>query len=1180
MERKPKWMSKLLAVFLTAILVISVFPVSGLADDPAPTLAAPTYQLDGTRTQLRLMHNNAFSNAARMADDYEGADAVRVYYTEDGTEPTSASTRISIVPGSVRVYIFDPVPGVTYRAVIYSGSAKSFVGDYTMTPNPPTWQLTNGVPMTSNGLYDADDLAGGIVLAAGEGQEIYYRTALADYDVSTGIIGATDIDAATVANIENGTKYEEPISVAGVSETKAIVIKAIAKTGSLVSGLASFYARSGDPIKLEADADGNLTMDLDAFVEQLSIDERIALTSGVGGDPTMLLNGINNPRESNNDGIPNRGGPAGGTIAIPRFNIPALVLADGPAGVRMWKNATVWMAPAGLGSTWNAEIPKLIGEATSNEAKHYAVDIVLGPGLNTQRYPLAGRNFEYYSEDPYISGYSTVAYVAAIQAGGVGTSLKHYAANDYETGRGGGSSNVTERALREIYLRPFEMAASVQPWTYMSGYNAINGVADHVNKWLHTTVLRDEWGFEGFVMSDWGTNNNPGGTFEAQMDMGQSSRTLTTVRSWVTAANITDAERAYRVGLIDRSVKNILRVTVKTSAFRGEYGVLQPDGTYADGVKLDGTPTVGLRQEDIGLRSSGFGGSDVQKASAVVNKQAADEAIVLLKNNDALLPLSSGTKVALITSRLAWAEQFDPRWYGDSASIGDVVIQGTGSAQVRFNNNTAPYSDSLRDALATRDLQVVDWKIDAGAYGGNDAAFKAAYQLDIESNPNESKYRYGVEQTKAKADEAAAWAVASATNAASGAANAAAAAAAAAATADVGIFVLTRVSGEGADLSQTTFNLSALERTVFNAYASAFHAAGKKLIVLLNVGGTVNTTEFRADADAILDIWNPGTEGTRAIADILVGNVNPSGKLAQSFPRTYTDSPSIAMAKPGHSNTVNGSNAYYDEGVYVGYRYYETNPETYESMVAYPFGYGLSYTKFQFSALSLDKKIFDKSNPDDTVTANVTVTNVGDVAGKEVVQLYLGADTWREEGRPKNELKAYAKTGLLEPGDSETVALTLKLRDLQYFDDGNPDAFVPTAPQYITKYGIGAGWTVADDTSFKVMVRTNAENAAKPNVAFSGLSAFFTYGDEDSLATEVKLSPARANVKVKGTLQLKVDSDAKDGNWEFASSNSAIAKVDPKTGVVTGVKAGTAMVTVTLADGSNLKSTVVVNVAY
>ncbi|MDR1061678.1 MAG: glycoside hydrolase family 3 C-terminal domain-containing protein, partial [Clostridiales bacterium] len=1072
--------------------------LSPLADSAAPVLTPPAGWFGLQVAHAWIVGDNI---SARFPGD-PTPNAVHVHYTTDGSTPTAASLEAGVYAmdmsmwGSTGWWItvtFPQFTGLTdLKVIVALGGQTSDVGELFL--NMPALTADK-----ASGLHASAELSAGISFTGDAtstvGMEIWYNIGTGAFDPRTGI--TDDASVSEVTTTTNAIQYTGmPISVSGATETTAFVVKARAV---YLGGATPLW---GDPVTYSyrsASALPQLTPDnIDEVIGALSLEERIMLTSGVGGDPTQLLNGKNEPAEVNNDGTPDRGGPAGGTYAIPRFNIPSLVLADGPAGVRMWKNATVWMAPSGMGSTWNPEIPTMIAEKTAQEAIYYAVDIVLGPGINNQRNPLAGRNFEYYSEDPYIAGVTVANYVKAIQAGGVGTSLKHYVANDAESNRSQGSSNVSERALREIYLLPFEMASKEQPWTYMTGYNAVNGVNMHANKWLVTDVLRGEWGHEGFVMSDWGGDYSGPLSLEAQMDMGQSTRDQDQVRVWILESGITTAERVRRAELLNRSVRNILGVLVKTSAFRGEYGKLQADGSYADYTKADGTVVKGLTQADIGLRSGEFGGSAVQLAAAEVNKQAADEGIVLMKNKDGALPLAGGEKVALITSRNAWHEQFDPRWYGDSASVGDVVIQGTGSAQVRFNNNTTPYSLSLVEALEDRGFNVVDWKIDAGVYGGNEAAFRAALTDNPQTGRDGNKYVYGTAQADGLADENAAWAAASAVSASAGESNAQTAARAAADAADVGVFVLTRVSGEGSDLAQSAFNLTAMEKTVFSAYASAFHNAGKKLIALINVGGTVNTTEFRESADAVLDIWNPGTEGTRAIADILKGAVNPSGKLGQTFPVSFDDSPSIAANKhPG--STFNSSPAWYDEGVFVGYRYFETNPEKYSSMVAYPFGYGLSYTTFEYSDLKLSSKVFDKNDPDGTLTASVKVTNTGTLPGKEAVQLYLSASTWQEEGRPKNELKAYGKTGLLQPGESETVTLSLGLRSLQYFDDANPDNdlnIMLTEDGY-GGYGHGDGWTVEDDTVFTVMIRGNSASADKPNVPFAGLTDTFTYVVDD-----------------------------------------------------------------------------------
>ncbi|MDR0672023.1 MAG: glycoside hydrolase family 3 C-terminal domain-containing protein, partial [Oscillospiraceae bacterium] len=934
-----------------------------LADSEAPALS-PGFAWGGP-PPLNINHSWFVESNVTVEGTFfgpnPGADysknAVRAYYTTDGSTPTTASAEVPIYKINWMGWTVTASVPVTGTAlvkvlVVLNGTQFSDVGS--AVANMPTLTMD-----LMSGLYSPSDLASGVnftgAAVSTPNVEIWYTTGTGAFDARTGLTDDTSVAEVTA----DATKYTgTPITVSGAAAATAFVVKARAV---FVGGADPVW---GDPVTYSyrsAAALPQLTPDnIDEVIGALSLDERVMLTSGVGGDPNFLLNGKNEPPEVNNDGTPDRGGPAGGTYAIPRFNIPSLVLADGPAGVRMWKNATVWMAPAGMGSTWNPEIPSLIGEKTAKEAIYYAVDIVLGPGINNQRNPLAGRNFEYYSEDPYIGGVTAANYVKAIQAGGVGVSLKHFVANDAESNRSQGSSNVSERALREIYLLPFEMASKEQPWTYMTGYNAVNGINMHANKFLVTDILRGEWGHEGFVMSDWGGDYNGPLSLEAQMDMGQSSRDQGTVRNWILDGSIDAAERTRRADLLNRSVKNILGVLVKTSAYRGEYGKLQPDGSYASYRKPDGTEVQGLTQADIGLRSGTFGGSEVQLEAAAVNKQAADEGIVLMKNKDGALPLVGNEKVALVTSRNAWHEQFDPRWYGDSASVGDVVIQGTGSAQVRFNNNTTPYSLSLVEALKDRGFDVVDWRIDAGVYGGNEAAFRDALAKNPQTGRDGNKYVYGVAQAAGLAAENAAWATASGVLMADGESNAQSAALAAAAAADVGVFVLTRVSGEGADLQQAAFNLTDMEKTVFSAYASAFHNAGKKLIVLINVGGTINTTEFRESADAVLDIWNPGTEGTRAIADILKGAVNPSGKLGQTFPVSFDDSPSIAANKhPG--STFNSSPAWYDEGVFVGYRYFETNPETYDDMVAYPFGYGLSYTTFAYSDLRLSSKVFDKN---------------------------------------------------------------------------------------------------------------------------------------------------------------------------------------------------------------------------
>jgi len=1149
-------LKKLSKNLISLTLVLAFLCPLVLIPAPAATaafnssIAAPSgASLDANRIILRVQHTWLTAvNYPRWVSDYTGADALSLWYTDDGTDPykeNPSAMRIRINPavsasGSLaapRAYILDYTGGTTYKFICYNGADWGSIYTYTTALNAPRLSIdnninpasTNNVLRLTSGLYKRSDVAGGIRLFSdAEDAVIRYQTAPCTWNPATSDFSTSSVDSVTAATLQSsGIIYSDanPISAAGLNETNAIAIRAtVVKTGLTTPTPVTFKIRVTDDanfITLKADKNGNFLVDLDAFIAQLTREEKLMICGGVGGDPIWLQNGYNFPIESNNDGILRTGGPAGGTPALPRFNIPSTVLADGPAGVRMWKNATIWMCPAGVGATWNSDLAVLVGERYAAEAKHYAVDYVLGPGINNQRNPLSGRNFEYYSEDPYILGLTAAYQVKGMQDNGLAATLKHFAANDYESGRSN-SAYASERALREIYLRAFQIAVEESdPWCIMTGYNGINGTATARNNWLTTEVLRGDWGFRGFVMTDWGGDAGTA-SLQAQTDMSQSAaRALGTYNTWLNTAT--------NLGYLNRSVKNILGILVKTFAFQGEYGVLQPNGTYVDGYKLDGSPAVGLTREDIGSRHLEFGSSQVQKDSRVVNKQVADEAIVLMKNKNNVLPLKGNEKVALVTSRKAWQEFFNPRWYGDSASVGDVVLQGTGSAQVRFNNSTEDYAMTLVEALNDRGFDVVDWKIDFGALGNNNQAFLNAFYNNLPKQGGK-KYVFSEEQAAGATAEVAAYTAANGLPLATARANAQAAAAAAAAAADVGMFVITRISGESADVTQALYDMEPKELLVYDAYEKAFHAAGKPLIVLINVGGTTNTVAYRGGtltagsganavtattdgADAILDIWNPGSAGTEAVADILKGTVNPSGRLAQTFPVNFNDSPSVYMfTETNNARREQGlavypgngynNNAYYADGVYVGYRFYESRPQNYATMVAYPFGYGLSYTKFEYSNLKLDKNNIADENG--RITATVDVKNTGEVAGKEVVQLYLSASTWQEEGRPKNDLRAYGKTKLLAPGETETIALTIKFDDLLYFEDANPTGTLNPLPTF----GRGEGWTVADDTVFTVTVRTNGSEAAAPNQPISGLTATFFYGvDKSALIEEIKNAP-------------------------------------------------------------------------
>ena len=503
--KKTIMVKKMISLMVVlAILCMSIAPITSVfAAEPDPSIPMPgvttttpiTYvSLDANRIILRVPHDwLTAANYPRWISDYAGDDALSIWYTDDGTDPykeNPTAKRMRINPAvsssgalaAPRAYLLDYTGGTTYKFIAYQGDKFSVIHTYTTVMNAPRLAIDNNInPASTNnvlkltgGLYKKSDVASGIKLYTDTtGAKIYYQTALCTWIPGESNFSTSDVDSLTAAQlVESGLEYSAPISAAGLNETNAIAIRATAvKEGVNPATAVTFKVRVTDDDKfltLKADKDGKLLVDLDAFIAQLTVEEKLMICGGVGGDLIWLQNGYNYPIESNNDGILRTGGPAGGTPALPRFNIPSTVLADGPAGVRMWKNATIWMAPAGVGATWNAELAEMVGQRYAEEAKHYAVDFVLGPGVNNQRNPLSGRNFEYYSEDPYVGGLTAASQVKDMQDGGVAATLKHFAANDYETGRSS-SAFATERALREIYLRAFEIAVEKSdPWAVMT----------------------------------------------------------------------------------------------------------------------------------------------------------------------------------------------------------------------------------------------------------------------------------------------------------------------------------------------------------------------------------------------------------------------------------------------------------------------------------------------------------------------------------------------------------------------------------------------------------------------------------------------------------------------------------------------------------------------------------------
>jgi beta-glucosidase len=668
-------------------------------------------------------------------------------------------------------------------------------------------------------------------------------------------------------------------------------------------------------------------------------------------------------------------GAAGVTYAIPRLGIPAIVVSDGPAGVRISPirkgdssktyYATAFPVGTLLASSWDVNLVKQVGATFGYEVREYGIDILLGPGMNIHRNPLGGRNFEYYSEDPLVTGKMAAAMVEGIQSNGVGTSIKHYVANNQETHRNTVNTIVSERALREIYLRGFEIAVKeAQPWTVMTSYNKLNGAYTSERADLVTNILRNEWGFKGFVMTDWGGGRDP----IAQMKAGND---LIMPGNPNQASAIIDAVNNKQLdeSALNANVEHILNIILRSPAF-SKY-------KYSDAPDL--------------------------KKDAQVSRMAATQGMVLLKNSENPLPFKGVKKVAL---------------FGNTAY--DIIAGGTGSGNV----NKA-YTVSLAEGLQNAGLQI-------------NASLLSAYPAYIaDAKAKQPKPTRGmfmapppIPQMTIADNDLQQYA----------------------ADADIAVITIGRNAGEGADRKlPDDYYLSDAEKELIKKVSDAFHAKGKKVVIVLNIGGVIEVASWRDEVDGILLAWQPGLEAGNAITDVLSGKVNPSGKLATTFTIDYKDVPS-ARTFPGKefpdqatkvgTRTIMPAEVTYEDGIYVGYRYYST----FKVDPAYEFGYGLSYTTFNYSGFKISAPLFNG-----TLTASVIITNTGKVAGKEVAQLYLSAPATKMD-KPVIELKGFAKTRLLQPGESQTLTFTINAKALASYDTKR-EAWIADSGNYTLSIG-------------------------------------------------------------------------------------------------------------------------------
>ena len=709
-------------------------------------------------------------------------------------------------------------------------------------------------------------------------------------------------------------------------------------------------------------------------------------------------------------------GAAGTTVAIPRLGIPATVQCDGPAGVHIdahregdSRNYYATGFPVGtcLASTWNTDLVRKVGEAIGNETLEYGCDVVLGPGMNLHRNPLCGRNFEYYSEDPVVTGLMGTAFVLGVQSQGVGVSAKHFAVNSQESDRTRVDERLSQRALRELYLKGFEMMVrKSNPWTIMSAYNKVNGVYAQGNKDLLTNILRDDWGYKGIVETDW-IGKREDLPVEQEVAAGND---LMMPGYPAQVKDIVNAVKSGKLDVndVDRNVRRMLEYIVKTPRFKG--------------YKYSGEPDL--------------------KAHAAITRQSSTEGMVLLKNN-AALPIRGLKTVALFGVN---SYDFMSGGLGSGAvNVGYSVDMVTGLKNIGVATTpqlTEIYQNYVKYAKAKlkADKNPMMWFLDQGQ--------PKLDEIDITERC--------VANEEPKADAA--------------------------------IITIGRQAGEGMDRQiNGEFNLSKTEQDMIFRVSDAFHAKGKKVIVIINSGSVMETASWRDRVDAILVAWQPGIEGGNSVADILTGKVNPSGKLTMTWPIAAVDHPSTAnfakeydmytyknMEGWGKGNIPGVDFSNHEEDIYVGYRYFDT----FKKDVAYPFGFGLSYTTFEMGNPSV------KANGKN-IEVSVTVKNTGKVAGKQVAQVYVTAPKGAYE-KPAKELKTFGKTRELKPGESQTLKMTLEKRDLASFDEAN-SLWKVDAGNYLFQVGTDVE-SIKGTATLKVAEYTEkTSSACAPNVQLNCL---------------------------------------------------------------------------------------------
>ncbi len=629
--------------------------------------------------------------------------------------------------------------------------------------------------------------------------------------------------------------------------------------------------------------------DIQPIISQLTLEEKAALCSG-----------LDNWR----------------TKPIERLGIPSIMMTDGPHGLRREKGegfgnsekATCFPTAVALASTWNTDLIQKVGAAIGEECQAQDVQILLGPGINIKRSPLNGRNFEYYSEDPILSGKIAAAFIKGVQSQGVGTSLKHFAVNNQEFERMSVSAEVDERTLREIYLRGFEIAVKeAKPTTLMCAYNRINSIFAAEHRYLLHEILKEEWGFEGFVMSDWGAVNDRVEGVKAGLQLEMPGNDGINDKKIVAAVQ----SGALEEERLDEVVADLLRVILK----------------LAEQKKTGVTFNTEAHQE--------------------LAQRAAAESIVLLKNEDSILPLSK-------------------KRFKSIAVIGDFAenprFQGGGSSRVNPTKLDIPFQEIYRNLSTGMDLSFC-----------NDSTNDDYLDNELMEDAQQ-----------------------------------------AAQLADVAIVFAglpNSYETEGYDRQHIDMPPSHIQ--LIEAVAKV---QPNTVVVLQN--GSAIAMPWANQVKGILESWLGGQGGGAAIANVLFGRVNPSGKLTETFPQKLEDTPAF-LNFPGENRRVS-----YGEGLFVGYRYYDKK----QIEPLFPFGFGLSYTTFEYQKMELSHELMTN---EDTLEVSVSVKNTGNRAGQEIVQLYVSSDGNFPNAAIK-ELKAFAKVAL-EAGEEKTVTMTLNWRDFAFY---------------------------------------------------------------------------------------------------------------------------------------------------